>query len=233
MIWSPEHEATVRSMIDRAIKVYIDTPTIPIAPVPIFPLNYPVPSSFVSYRGGYGYQLLTTMNISGTSDYPASVRVSYTTPLSNNNTTETTNVSSAAKLATIQAERINEAKASIDLIMNADQFEPNYIEFLTNTTNYGGGSYYTTFTYSGNAGQDYPGSLEVHVTYRNGSKEKLTKQVDNASQKILSANSLENQAKTQIDTTNNIVIPVVLVDIVRNSISYNGATYTIKDTWTQ
>ncbi len=77
------------------------------------------------------------MNISGTSDYPASVRVSYTTPLSNNNTTQTTNVSSAAQLAYVQDVKINEAKTNIDLIMNADQFEPNYIQFLTNTTNYG------------------------------------------------------------------------------------------------
>ncbi len=77
------------------------------------------------------------MNISGTSDYPASVRVSYTTPISNSNTTQTINANSAAELSSVQTERINDAKANIDLIVNADQYPPNYLEVMRNSTSYG------------------------------------------------------------------------------------------------
>ena len=117
--------------IQRIIQAgYTNTP-------PTYSQNYLMPSSFVSYRG-YGYQLLTTMNITGTSDYPASVRVSYTTPLSNNNTTLTINANSASELASVQAERMNDAKARIDLVVNADQYPSNYVENITSTTSYGG-----------------------------------------------------------------------------------------------
>jgi uncharacterized protein (UPF0333 family) len=142
------------------------------------------------------------MNITGTSDYPASVRVSYTTPLSNNNTTLTINANSASELASVQTERINDAKARIDLIVNADQYPPNYVENVTSMTSYGGGSYYTRFTYSGNLGQDYPGYVDTYITYRNGSSDKLTIQVDNANQKTTYASNLEAQARSQIDNYN-------------------------------
>jgi hypothetical protein len=96
------------------------------------------------------------MNITGASDFPATVYAKYTTPVSANNVTQTLTANNTTELASIKIERANDAKAKIDLILAADQFPANYVETLTNTTSYGGGSYKTTFTYSGNPGQDYP-----------------------------------------------------------------------------
>lgn len=106
-------------------------------PPPTYPRNHLIDSGFVSYRNGYGYRTLTTMNITGTSDYPATVRVAYTTPLSSNNTTQTLTANNAAELLSIQTERVNEARARIDQVLNADQYPPNHVETVTNTTSYG------------------------------------------------------------------------------------------------
>jgi hypothetical protein len=152
-------------------------------PTPTYPKDHLIDSGFISYRSGYGYNILTTMNTTGFSDYPATVRVSYTTPISNNNTTLTLTAKNATELTSIKAERVNSAKARIDLVLNADQYPSNQVETITNTTAYGGGSYRTTFTYSGNPGQDYPGYVDVYRTFRNGMSDKWTFQVDNANQR--------------------------------------------------
>jgi hypothetical protein len=76
------------------------------------------------------------MNISGTSDYPATVYAKYTTPTSSNNSTQKITAQSASDLATIRVERANQAKADIDLALSTDQYPPNYKETLTNTTYY-------------------------------------------------------------------------------------------------
>ncbi len=196
-------------------------------PAPTYPQNYLINSGFISYRG-YGYNILTTMNITGTSDYPTSVRVSYTTPLSNNNTTQTINANSASELTSVQTERVNDARARIDLIVNADQYPQNYVETITNTTSYGGGSYYTRFTYSGNLWQDYPWYVDTYITYRNGSSDKLTIQVDNANQKTTYASNLEWQARAQIDNYN----PSYAVNYIGTDGPYlygnKGSEYTYK-----
>jgi hypothetical protein len=45
---------------------------------------------------------------------------------------------------------------------------------------------------------------------------------------------IDMAVKTYIDTTHEApVVPTNLVDFYRNNVSYNGATYTIKNTWTQ
>lgn len=170
-------------------------------PAPSYPQNSIIDSGAISYRG-YSYRVLTTMNLSGTSDYPASVRVSYTTPLSGNNTTLTIQANSATELTSVQADRANDARARIDLILDNDLHAPNQEETITNTTSYGGGSYKTLFTYSGNPGQDYPGYVDVYITYRNGLSDRLTITVENANQKSTYAANLETQAKMQIDNYN-------------------------------
>jgi hypothetical protein len=48
-------------------------------PKPTYPQNYIIPSNPVAYKW-YSYTLITTMNTTGYSDYPASVKVKYTTP---------------------------------------------------------------------------------------------------------------------------------------------------------
>ena len=77
------------------------------------------------------------MNITGTSDYPATVYARYTTPLSTNNVTATLTANTASELSSIKLERANDAKAKIDIILASDQYPPNYVETLTNTINYG------------------------------------------------------------------------------------------------
>ncbi len=66
---------------------------------------------------------MTTMNTTGYSDYPASVKVSYTTP---NGIKETPSLPAkdTVELATVQAERISEAKSQIDMALGLDQYAP-------------------------------------------------------------------------------------------------------------
>lgn len=99
--------------------------------------NQVIDSGFISYRNGYGYNILTTMNTTGTSDYPASVYVRYTTPFSTNNVTSTISVHNATELTNVQTERANDAKARIDLVLNADQYSPNAVEQIRAATSYG------------------------------------------------------------------------------------------------
>ncbi len=63
------------------------------------------------------------MNINGNSDYPATVYVRYTTP-TGDYTTATITANSATELASVQAERINDAKSRIDLILDNDKYAP-------------------------------------------------------------------------------------------------------------
>ena len=138
------------------------------------------------------------MNIDGNSDYPASVRVSYTTPLSSDNTTLSLRANSATELASVQAERIRDAQARIDLTLDADKHGPYEVETITNDTVYAGGSYRTTFTYSGNLGQDYPGYVDVYMVFPDGTTDKITITADNENQKNTYVSSFEEEAKTRI-----------------------------------
>ena len=82
-------------------------------PKPTYPQNTILPSSPVAYKG-HTYNLLTTMNTTGYSDYPASVKVRYTTPTG---TRETPSLPAKdqTELMIVQTERINEAKSQIDM----------------------------------------------------------------------------------------------------------------------
>ncbi len=192
--------------------------------LPTFSQNYLIDSGFISYRNGYGYNILTKMNTTGTSDYPASVSVRYTTPLSQNNTTASIATHNASELAKVQTERVNDAKARIDLILSADVYAPNTTEQITGMTSYGWGSYKSIFTYSGNPGQDYPGYIDTYITYRNGSSDTLTIQADNANQKTTYASNLEGQARLQIDNYNPIY-----------SVNYTGSDgpYSYGNKWSE
>jgi hypothetical protein len=171
--------------------------------IPSYSRWYIIDGGTVAYRW-YSYSLFTTMNLDGNCDYPAAVYVRYTTPLSNNNVTLTINARDATELTTVRAERINDAKARIDLIVDNDLYPANYVETITNTTSYWGGSYRTAFTYSGNPWQDYPGYVDTYITYQNGSSDKLTITAANANQKSTYASNLETQARSQIDNYNPI-----------------------------
>lgn len=81
-----------------------------------------IDSGFTSYRG-YGYNILTTMNINGNSDYPATVYVRYTTP-TGTYTTATLTANSASELSSVQTERANDAKSRIDLALDNDKYAP-------------------------------------------------------------------------------------------------------------
>jgi hypothetical protein len=77
------------------------------------------------------------MNITGTSDYPATVYVKYTTPLSSSNTTQTLTAKSTAELESIKIERSNQAKTEIDRIIDNDKYPPSFVETITSATSYG------------------------------------------------------------------------------------------------
>ncbi len=121
-------------------------------PAPTFPLNHLIDSGFIGYRTSngttYGYNILTTMNTTGASDYPARVRVRYNTPVSSSNYTVDVYASNATELSNLQTTKINEAKAQIDIILDTDKYPPNFKETVTNTASYGGGSYSTIVTYN-------------------------------------------------------------------------------------
>lgn len=105
-------------------------------PPPTYPPNYEMHSGWISYRG-YGYDIVTTMNIRGNSDYPANIYASYTTPTGSAKTV-LYQVNSAGDLLSVQSVVINEAKAHIDLVVDKDVYPPNYVETITPTTAYGG-----------------------------------------------------------------------------------------------
>lgn len=169
-------------------------------PPPTYPPNHEIHSGWISYRG-YAYDMVTTMNIQGNSDYPASVYANYTTPSGSAKTTSYW-AHSAADLPSTQTGVINEAKAHIDLLLDADLYLPNYKETITPTTAYGGGSYSTTFTYSENLHQDYPGYIEVQTRFRDGSTQPWTFQASDSNQKALWILQGEARAREDIDNYN-------------------------------
>jgi hypothetical protein len=63
------------------------------------------------------------MNINGNSDYPATVYVSYTTPTGSDKTATLT-ANNATELSSVQAERTNDAKSRIDLLLDNDRYSP-------------------------------------------------------------------------------------------------------------
>lgn len=92
---------------------------------------------------------MTRMNISGYSDYPASVSATYTTPAGTRNTMSI-QARSAAKVSALEIDRALEAKAQIDVALSTDNYAPNQMITITPRRTYAGGSYETRFTYSGN-----------------------------------------------------------------------------------
>jgi hypothetical protein len=166
------------------------------------PPNYPpkaiIDSWFIPYKNGYGYNLITTMNINGDADYPATVYVKYTTP-SGEKKTATITAKNAAELTQVQNERVNEAKAEIDRVIQNDKYPPWAQEQITQRRSYANGSFETRFQYSFNSEQDYPGYIDVFYTRWDGYRGQLTRQVDNENQKKRDVRLLEDQARLEID----------------------------------
>jgi hypothetical protein len=63
------------------------------------------------------------MNIDGNADYPATVYVKYTTPAGERKTATIT-ANTSMELTQVQNERVNEAKAQIDVALQNDRFPP-------------------------------------------------------------------------------------------------------------
>lgn len=117
-------------------------------PKPTYSQNYIIPSSAIGYRG-YTYQIITTMNTSGYSDYPANIYAKYTTP-AGSRTTMSMGATSASEVQSLQISSTSEAKAQIDVALGTDTFAPSQVVVMTPRRSYAGGSYETRFTYSGN-----------------------------------------------------------------------------------
>jgi hypothetical protein len=107
----------ITSQIQSAIQAQYNS-----LPKPTYPQNSLIDSGFIAYRG-YGYNILTTMNITGNSDYPATVYVRYTTPLGTFTTLIMT-AHNAAGLDAVKIERTNDAKSRIDLVLDNDKYAP-------------------------------------------------------------------------------------------------------------
>jgi hypothetical protein len=192
-------------------------------PSPTYPQNYVIPSNPVSYKG-YSYTLVTTMNTTGFSDFPASVKVKYTTPTGQKET-PVLPAKDASELAKVQAERISEAKSQIDMSLWQDNYTPYQVVTLTPRKYYGSGSYKTTFTYSGIVGKDYPGYIDVSYRRSNGTTGKWTMEVTSEAQRNLFVPQGEDVAKLEID---NYPLKWVNQIIQYGNIPYGsrGGTYT-------
>ena len=196
-------------------------------PKPNYPQNTEIYGDFVPYRNGYGYQVVKTMNLNGNSDYPASIRVEYTTPLSSKNKTATLQAKNAEEMSTIESERILEAKGQIDLIIDADQYPPNAVETLANVW-YGEGSYRIDITYSKNVGQDYPAIFDIYVNYRDGSSDHRTLDIANSWQKVTYLANMEAQARSDIDNSHPLEPVNKILSDGPYSYGNKGSEYTFK-----
>jgi hypothetical protein len=107
-------------------------------PAPTYPQNTIVRSSFLTYPAGtsYGYEVVTTMNLNGSSDFPARVYVEYRSPLGTTQT-QSVRVDNTTELAQTQDERIREARSQIDIAINNDRYAPNATISMTSLTRYG------------------------------------------------------------------------------------------------
>jgi hypothetical protein len=103
---------------------------------------------------------VTLMNTTGYSDYPASVFVEYTLA-DGTRTTMAMPVRSVSELASVQSERITNARSLMDVALGVDVFSPNQV-ILWNDRTYGTGSFKTTVTYSGTVGLGYPAYVDVN-----------------------------------------------------------------------
>lgn len=166
-------------------------------PRPTYSHNQVLASSPVTYKG-QTYTLFTTMNTTGYSDYPASVKVVYTTPVG---TKETPSLPAkdALELSKVQSERISEAKSQIDMSLWLDEYPPYHSVTITPWRYYAGGKYTTKFTYSGTSGKDYPGYIDVFYQRSNGINGKWTMEVKSETERNLFIPQWENQAKLEID----------------------------------
>ncbi|GAB0174779.1 MAG: hypothetical protein HHAS10_06580 [Candidatus Altimarinota bacterium] len=192
-------------------------------PKPTYPPNTVLPSNPVSYKG-YTYTLITTMNTTGYSDYPASVKVKYTTP-NGAKETPTLPAKNISELSVVQNERINEAKSQIDMSLGLDKYPPYYVETITSNKPFGYGSYTTTFTYSGTLGKDYPGYIDVNYRRLNGTTGKWTMEAKSEAEKNLFIPQGEAQARLEID---NYPLHPVNNIVASGNIPYGnkGGTYT-------
>jgi hypothetical protein len=108
-----ERKAFSQSMIGK-LKAIIEARASGL-PAPTYPQNHTIVSSPISHRG-YTYTLITTMNTTGYSDFPASVKVRYTTP-SGPKETPSLPAKDTTELIRVQNERISEAKSQIDMAL--------------------------------------------------------------------------------------------------------------------
>ncbi|MBP9812294.1 hypothetical protein KBC86_02850 [Candidatus Gracilibacteria bacterium] len=192
-------------------------------PKPTYSQNYIIPSNPVAYKG-YSYTLITTMNTTGYSDYPASVKVKYTTP-NGPKETPVLPAKDPTELAKVQTERTNEAKSQIDMSLGLDDYAPYQVVTLTPRRYYSGGSYRTIFTYSGITGKDYPGYIDVIYRRSNGSTGKWTMEVMSETQRNLFVPQGEEQAKLEID---NLPLKGVnqIIKYANTPYGNKGGTYT-------
>lgn len=211
-----ERQNFSQSMVSR-LKSIIEAIALNL-PKPTYPQNYQIPSSPVTYRW-QSYTLITIMNTSGISDYPASVKVKYSTP-SGMKETLIIMAKSSSELAQIQAERIAEAKSQIDMALGTDAYPPNFVQTITPERSYAGWSFRTTFTYSWTPWKDYPGYIDVYYRRSNNTVWQWTMQVGSEAQKNLFIPQGEDQAKLEIDN-----FPL---QIANQKLSYGNKSYGTK-----
>jgi hypothetical protein len=205
-----------QSMVSR-LKSIIEAAALDL-PKPTYPPNYQIPSSPVIYRS-QTYTLITIMNTSGMSDYPASVKVKYSTP-SGVKETLVIMAKSSTELAQIQAERIAEAKSQIDMALGTDAYPPNFVQTITPERSYAGWKFRTTFTYSWTPWKDYPGYIDVYYKRANNTTWQWTMQVSSEAQKNLFIPQGEDQAKLEIDN--------YPLQSVNQKLSYGNKSYGTK-----
>lgn len=175
---------------------------------PTYAQNTVLDSGFIPYKG-YGYHIITTMNTTGASDFPATVTATYTAP-SGSHTTTIFTVQNESEMQRVQTERANEVKARIDYQIGQDQYSPGAIEVVTPDTSYNGGKYRTEIQYSTNTGDDYPAYIDIYHTFRDGTTDKWTMQVDNENVKNLFVQNGEAYVRSQIDNYHPTYAPLYL-----------------------